>query len=443
MSDLSFSPGFLRAVPVILFLTVNLLACSVTQQSTYPRSFDREPESTRYRNSFQVSGHLLDSSFLQSVQLNRTGNPSSAPVIELGSNQTLELFFEILNFDSNQFSVTFTHHNPDWSRSSLPPDFFMSGLQNRNLDSGRVSQVQRPSYRQYQYRFPENDFRFTKSGNYMIHLYDHDSRRTLLSLPFFVTENQGAVRSAVEVYQTPRQNLRISNRPTSTYAIPEIVEQPIFDLEFYFVQNQFWGRSVRADELDFSAPNEVRFETSSRFSFLGDYEFLFLSLQNFNRSNPQIFETDPGQIPPKIVLSDDISGFSAAARAAASGRFGRPDRRLSGEYANVQFTFDPGRNLLPGEHIYLVGDFNNWTIRQDYRLTFDAGMNRWTGNTVLKEGSYYYKYVVLSGNEINDLIFDDLFTRTEQEYHALIYKRDHKEFYYRLLQIHQFTSGRN
>lgn len=434
----------MRTFSLFMFLLASLYftSCSGYGTST-SRTFEREPASPRLENSFQVPGHQFVHSQLRSVQLSRTGSPTSAPVIQLGSSQTLELFFEVLSFDSNQFSVTFTHHNPDWSRSSLPVDFFMSGIHIRHLDAGRVSQNQRPSYRQYSFRFPGDGFRFTKSGNYMLHLHDQDTRSTLLSLPFFITENAGSVRSTVETFQTPRQNLRISPRPVSTYAFPELVEQPIFDLEFYYVQNQFWGRVFKADELDFSSPNEVFFGISSRFSFIGDYEFLFLSLQNLNQSNPQIFETNPGEIPPLIVLKDDVSGFSAAGRAAATGRFGRPDRRLSGQYANVQFIFEPGREVRSGEQIYLTGDFNNWTIDPDYRLSFNSAMNRWTVNSVLKEGRYYYKYVVLSGNRIDDLLFDDFFTRTQQEYHALVYKRDHREFYYRLLQVHPFTSDRN
>lgn len=428
---------------LISFCLLSLTACSGSGGTLTNRQIQAAHMSQGYQNSFQVAGHQFDSTVLRSVQFSRTGNLSSAPVIELGSSQTLELFFEVLSFDSNQFSVSFTHHNPDWSRSSLPPEFFMSGLQRRNLDSGRVSQNQRPSYRQYQFRFPGDDLRFTKSGNYMIHLYDHDSRNTLLSLPFFVTENIGALRSSVEDFPSPRQNLRRSHRPVSSYSLPESVEQPIFDLEFYFVQNQFWGRALKADELDFSDPKEVRFQTGSRFAFIGDYEFLSLSLQNLNRSNPQIFETDPAEIPPRVTLRDDISGFSAAGRAAATGRFGRPERRLSGQYATVQFIFEPGKNLFPGQQIYLVGDFNNWSIHPEYRLRFDQRLNRWTGSSVIKEGSYFYKYVVVSGNQIDDLIFDDLFSNSQQEYHALVYKRDHREFYYRLLQIQQFTSSKN
>lgn len=394
---------------------------------------------TQNYNLFTPPGHHMESELVRSVQLIRAGNPSSAPFLHLGQSQQLHLSFEILEFDSRQFRITFSHHNPDWSRSSLPPEFFIDGMDTQYLDAGQISRSQRPSYRQYNYQFPNNQLQFTKSGNYQLQIRDHDNGELILQLPFFITENQGDTRSTVETFPVPRQNMRVTHRPISRYSLPDFVDQPFFDLEFYFIQNQFWGRQRKADELDFSDPDEVQFELGNQYSFIGDYEFLNLSINNLTQSNPQIVESRPGEYPPTLFLADDISGFSSS-QDNQSGRYGRPNKDLTAQYANVVFTFDPIKEISSGQEIYLVGDFNNWMIDPNTQLKRDENLNRWQTNTIIKEGSYNYKYVMLVGNQIDDLYFDDLFSRTRQEYHSFVYMRDSNQFYYRLLHINRFLS---
>ncbi|MEX2463003.1 MAG: type IX secretion system plug protein domain-containing protein [Balneolaceae bacterium] len=436
---ISFFKGFKFTSVILIVLSFYFISCSTTG-SNYNGQSGHETVENQSGNNFTVPGQFVKIEKVHSLQLHRTGNPGSAPVLELNSNQQLQLLFEILDFDSRQFRISFTHHNPDWSRSSLPPEFFMDGPYTLFLDAGQVSSAQRPDYRQFQFVFPDNRLHFTKSGNYLLRIEDQDSGELMLSLPFFVTENRGSTRSIVEEQGVPRQNLRITHRPISWYTIPEIVEQPIFDLEFYFIQNHFWGRSVQADEVDFSDPHEVKFEVGNRDRFIGDYEFLTLSLTNLSQSNPQIFESQPGQNPPVIYLSDDVSGF-ASSGGFVPGRFGRPNNNLDGQYANVIFTFDPGTDIRRDQQIYLVGDFNHWEIDSTYRLIYNESVNRWQTNAIIKEGTYNYKYIVLESGSVDDLYFDNLFSGTQQVYHAFIYMRDSKEFYYRLLHINQFISG--
>ena len=46
-----------------------------------------------------------------------------------------------------------------------------------------------------------------------------------------------------------------------------------------------------------------------------------------------------------------------------------------------------------------------------------------TGQAIVKEGQYAYKYVVMQSNIIDDTILDASFASTIHEYHALVYLR--------------------
>ncbi|MEX1270396.1 MAG: type IX secretion system plug protein domain-containing protein [Balneolaceae bacterium] len=387
-------------------------------------------------NAFNVPGQVVMADSVFSIRLARKGNPGSAPFLNLNGSGQLHLQFEILEFDSRQLRISFTHHNPDWSRSSLPPEFYQEGFYTLYLDAGQVSQNQRPDYRQYSYEFPNDQVSFRRSGNYMLRIEDTQTGHLLFTLPFFVFENEGSVTSSIETRQVPRQNHRISHRPVSRYELPGFVEQPLFDLEFYYVQNQFWGRSRQAGELDFSDEHDVQFELSSEQSFTGDYEFLHLPLNSLSQTNSRIYEADPTQIPPLVHIYDDAEGFAAG--RSLDGRYGRPDPGIRSSYANVIFTLDPEQDFAPKTEIYLTGDFNNWSIRADNRLRYNSGNDRWQTSAIIKQGQYNYKYVLLQNGKIDDLAFDDLFARGRQEYHAMVYMHDSQQFYYRLLQINHF-----
>lgn len=421
-------------LPVLLLLTA--MGCG-TFDSGNDHS-ENQPSSLAPENSFTVPGQLVASDLVYSIQLKRKGSDQSAPIIRLDSNQQLQLSFDLLEFDSRQLKISFTHHNPDWSQSGLAPDFYQDGFYSIFLETGEVSRAQRPSYRRYQYEFPNEDIEFLASGNYMIHIEDADTGNFLFSAPFFISENAGSITSQVETRTTPRVNGRISHFPRSVFEVPDFIEQAQFDLSFYYVQNQFWGRAREAVELDTSTEGEVLFEMRQENPFTGDYEFQFLSLTNLSQEDPRIYEYRPAEIPPRVVLFDDVQGFSASPDQVTRSRLGNPSQDLDSRYANVHFRFDPDDPLSENTNIYLVGDFNNWSIQSNYALEYHSETQRWRTNGFIKEGTYSYKYVLLEDNEIRDLALDDSFTRNEQEYHAFVYFRDPNRFYYRLVQTNQF-----
>ncbi len=418
-----------------LMLLASVYACTSLQSSENDRNRSSGPV-----NLFNIPAQIVADSSIHSIQFHRAGNPSSAPILNLDSNDQLLLQFEHLSIESQQFQVSLTHHNPDWSRSGLPPERFMDGFYNITLNSGEVSQNTRPTYRQYSFSFPTEQFQITKSGNYLLKIEDGDTGFVVLTLPFFVSENAGSITSSVE--ELSRQNLRRVERPVSRFSLPDFVEQPQFDLEFYYAQNRFWGRTKEADELDFSAPDQVQFELSTQDAFIGDYEFRTLSLNDLSQRDNEVVEAFPSEIPPRLILRDDAEGFgsSGAINLARLGPFGNPDMSLRAGYANAVFRFDMESSLDSSESVHLLGDFNNWSLNSSNELHFDQQTGRWKTNQIIKKGTYKYKYVLFDGDEIDDLYFDQNFANNRQQYHAFVYMRDSKNFYHRLLQVQTFFS---
>lgn len=426
-----------RLLPVIITVYSFLLICSCSSISSDYLPNQQQPTP---RNLFNVSGQIVNSDLVRSIRLHKSGNSQLAPFIELGSNDQLQLQFDMLEFDSRQFIATFSHYDRNWSPSSIAPDFFIDGLQRIYLDTGQPNRNSRPVYRHYSFTFPDPQFSFTKSGNYMLRIEDADTGFLVFSLPFFVYENAGDIRSSVETYSGER-DFRVLHNPVSRFILPEFVNQPQFDLDFYYYQNRFWGRPERANEIDFSSPEVVRVEVTGGRMFTGDYEFLLLNLDPLSQQNRQISEYFPAEDPPKVLLYDDYRGFLATPNQPIKNRFGSFSNQPNTEYANVQFSLSV--NIQPEEEpeMYLVGDFTNWAIKSSNKLVYDNETDRWQTSAIIKKGSYSYKYILFEEDGINDLYFDNGFTRAEQEYHMFVYYRDNLQFYDRLLQFNEFYSG--
>jgi len=408
--------------------------CSTTQ---FQSSSDRKNASEQPENSFLNENTAPAVDPIYSVQLHPVSRPNSGPIIELNSSDQLQLTFESIGFESRSYQYYFTHHNPDGSESGLSEDQFLEGFSKSNLSSGTVSRSSRPYYRQFSVQFPNRELKFKVSGYYMLHVEDSDSGDLLFSTPFFVFENEGDIRSSAKTIQTPRQQLRTMHRLTGHYLLPDFVDQPQFDLSFYFVQNQFWGRALSADELDFSDPDEVRFETSSEETFPGDYEFRILNLNNISKIRSSALEIKETDDVTKLTLFDDAEGFTDPVTAGTPSVFGA-STSLNSIYLNVEFRLDADIEPDDEPDLYLVGDFNQWSVDDKHRLRYDSEMDRWVTKAMMKEGTYRYKYVLVENGVIDDLRFDTLFQNVRQEYHAFVYFRDFNEYYTRLLQVNTF-----
>ncbi len=429
-----------RFLPVTAIVLVFLIQSCNSLQSGNQKSNQQDKQKNTPQNLFNVSGQLIADDQISSVQLYKNNNHESPPIIELNSSDRLQLRFDYLDFSSKQFVVTFSHHNIDWSVSSLSPNNITDGLRRVYLDTGQPNSGNRPLYRSYSSPFPNDDISFLKSGNYMVRVTDADSGFLVMAIPFFVYENEGSLESYVEIFQTPRQNLRSLHLTANRYSIPEFVEQPMFNLSFRIAQNRFWGRAKKPAYTDFSRPESVTFEMERNNAFIADYYFYPLFTRDISLENPRVINFFPAEVPTRVLLRDDaVNTANFQNKPLPESAFGLPENDEDAEYMNIVFSL--GADTKPEFPIFLVGDFTGWAIRSENRLTYDKETERWQTSVLIKEGDYKYKYVSMNNGKIDDLSYDPLFERTKQEYQVFVYLQDKDEFYDRLLQVNTVIEG--
>ncbi|MFW6157697.1 MAG: type IX secretion system plug protein domain-containing protein [Balneolaceae bacterium] len=416
-----------------------LAGCSTTSYRAGSDEDEGEQAGTALSNLFTPEQQTAPPNEIRSLRLYRSETPGSIPAIELDSNQELTLSFDHLDSTPRQFTIEIEHAAKNWEESSLDPHFFVDGFNELYMDYGQRSYTQRPAYRHYEYRFPNDEMQFKISGNYWLKVFDEEDDRLLFTLPFFVHENKGTLESRVETEYARREDLRRQDRLFSSYRYPEIVEFPQFDLAFRYVQNQFWGRYREVRNFDTSEPGTVNFHLSSEEAFLGDYEFNVLDLRSFQVDGRRILSVEPEYTPPRVILQRDVEEFADVSTINDHSRFGRPVGDRDASYADVRFELETSSSIEADEKIYLVGDFNGWQINEQNLMQFDEETESWKGRALIKEGEYAYKYVVLADGELQDLALDRAFTFTRQHYTTLVYFEDPRNHYDRLLNIHEIN----
>lgn len=414
----------------ILALTALLAGCAFILDEEY-----LENASAGFVNTFTVAPQVSPPRNIQSIQLYREGSPSNPPVIRLGGNERLILEFDYLDSMAKQFTIQIRHYSGSWEASPLNPEFYIDGFYEDYFGGGEKSFVQRPSYRHFEYTFPNQQFSINTSGNYLLSIFDAGTNELLFALPLFVSEDEGGIRTRVEKLFTRREDLREEDRLFSEYRYPEFVELPQFDLTFIYVQNRFWGRAREVRFFDTSSPGLVNFHLSQDEAFLGDYEFNTLDIRSLSVTGRRILSYEPENIPPKLILRRDVQNLSPVPAFSPGPRFGLPIDDRNAQYANVQFQLETGAGPDSLQKIYLVGDFNRWSVNELNRMEFDSTTHLWQGNAFIKQGEYAYKYVVLEGNRIDDLALDQSYTFSRQEYFAFVYFRDPARHYDRLLKV--------
>lgn len=427
-----------------LFSLVTLLVFLGGCSASVSNSSNNYETSENYISRYLVPNQLPVPETIKSVQLHRSGNASHPPIIHLGSSEKLVLVFDELTDLTGQFRITFTHHDKDWNLSNIPKDWYLENMQELILGGGNRNRLSDPDYFRYSISFPNNQLDFLISGNYMLHVSDFNSGTRLFSLPFFVTENAGEITSWVETSYNAGARYEAIDRPFSEFVYPDFIEFPEFDLSFKFVQNQFWGDARQSENYDFSEEDRSQFHLSRENGFYANFDFIGLNLNSFSQDNSQIIEWRPGLEPPLAILREDVLNFTADPNTGWGPTYGNPNSSLDSRYANVRFRFEDGGQFSSNQGVYLVGDFNQWLLSEQNKLEYNESSGYWETTSLIKEGTYTYKYALISEDSgIDDLTLSDTITRQQQEYTSFVYYLDPDYKYHRLLRAQSFHSSGN
>ena len=110
------------------------------------------------------------------------------------------------------------------------------------------------------------------------------------------------------------------------------------------------------------------------------------------------------------------------------------------DYSQVHFALEAFTDIEQ-DNIYIYGDFNDWQLNEENRMTYDKNHKLYTCTLLLKQGFYNYSYVTANAKgEINNHAIEGSFFQTENDYSVLVYYKPIGSRYHQVIGYGQANS---
>ncbi|MEZ4721839.1 MAG: DUF5103 domain-containing protein [Flavobacteriales bacterium] len=425
--------------------------CSLLASAQF--SVDEASQQDYYKGSFlRLDNHNYRDN-VRTVLLYPRGWPLSAPIIELNDDNPLELHFDVLDSTLGNYMYSIIHCDHNWEQSELDIQEYLDGPPEYYLNGYAYSRNTYQRYIHYSLEIPNITMRLTKSGNYVIRVYEEgDPDNLILTRRFCVSESKFTVET--KVHQATRVKERYTHQEvdftikTGDYPLTN----PYTDLKVVIIQNHTWEtaltglqpRFVKGTELDYNYDGENAFEGLNEFRFLDikDTRFAGQGVEKVtyaNRENHAYKEQDKSRAAVTYLQRIDINGWYYVKRDLVGA-----EAHMDADYVHVHFRLKQDYAHPDGD-IYVYGALTDWQIKPEAKMSFSQSDLEYQANLYLKQGLYNYCYAYVQDGQIRpDLTrFEGSHYETENEYTILVYHRPFGWDYDKLLGVGEFKYSNN
>lgn len=373
---------------------------------------------------------ILDSQ-ISSLQVVADDNWLSIPVIELGTNQRININFDDLTHHYRRFAYKLEHCEADWSVSSqLFESDFVSGFASGNLIEDIEESVNTTVlYTHYRMSIPNRNCNIKMSGNYRLTIYDdNDEEKPVIVAYFMVVEPIMGVQLSmssntdVDINQSHQQiamqinygNMRVINYQDQIKTV--------------LLQNGLWSNARINAKPQYVMTNGLRWEHCKNFIFDGGNEFHKFEVLDPTHPTLGVDRIDWDGHDYQVYLFPDVPSFNYVYDFDANGSFyirnsdNIENDRIS-DYVLVNFTLHTPQKY-DGD-IYINAKWTNDQFLPRYKMLYDEQNNIYHTTISLKLGYYSYQYLLIDRNgNIQRVPSEGNFFQTENLYDALIYYRE-------------------
>lgn len=366
------------------------------------------------------------------------------PVINLGSDDTVEISFDELADERSYLRYKVVHCNADWQSSRLVDSQVLEGFNEGIIENYEYSRMAYTRYVHYSLQLPDEKFQFKVSGNYLLQIFrEEDMTEPVIQQRIMVNEGVasvgGTILFATDVdYRSRHQQLEVEVDTEKAR-----VDDPFNDLTLVISQN---GRAdnqvslhhpLRVDgqravyahqpELIFPAGNDYRrFESISTTVPTSGVEIV-----EFQEPYYRAFlTTDLPRNDQSYFYDLNLHGNYVVRERDSD------DSDIDADYIVTYFTLEMPP-LLNGGDVFIEGDLTNRRLDSSSRMTYNQSEGRYEKALLLKQGAYSYQYLVTkAGNSptvsATQPIEGDHY-ETRNQYIVAAYHRDRFMHYDRLI----------
>ncbi|MCM1093684.1 MAG: DUF5103 domain-containing protein [Lachnospiraceae bacterium] len=364
------------------------------------------------------------------------GNEMSPPVISLYGNDRVTISFDELSDERSYLRYSLVHCNALWQPSGLVESEFLDGFNIGDVEEYSYSQATTINYIHYAITIPNEQVRFTVSGNYLLRVFqENNPDEIILQARFSVSENLARISGEV----TPRTDIDyLGKHQQLNFAIDTKdadIRNIYTDLKVIVSQN-----SRKDNMLVLSAPQRV----SGDIAYYEHLRPLIYPAGNEYRRFETTSTTYPGMNVEAIAyeypyyhqkLYDDYprKDLPYLYDMTQHGRFKPMDTDNGGDYVMVHFALES--DPIPGYDIFIEGDLTHGRFNPESMMHYDISDGKYKASMLLKQGSYNYQYLAVPSGSLKGETapIEGNFHNTVNEYGIGVYYRTPGTRYDRLL----------
>lgn len=401
-----------------------------------------QDENLRYEDYTYLSN-------IKSVKFHLQGLFLSYPIVDLNSNAQMLLSFDDLDGDVKDYVYTIVHCDRDWTPSGLSEMEYLDGFTDETIDNYNNSFNTRVFYTHYELGLPNENLTWTKSGNYLLKVYeDEDEKRLAITRRFMVVDNLLQIDpEAVGPNQVTKRNTH-QEIDFKVYDKKSIVRTPRSEIKATVLQNGRWDSAIQDLEPMFVRGTEIDFDYQNKVIFPAGNEFRYVDLRSLVYLTENVKDIVVYEDGYDVTLLKDskrirqpyLSYLDANGQFTVEVRDKVQDLDLRADYADVLFTLESPAEM-EGADVYLFGAITDWKLKEEYKLVYNDLVGSYVIKTPLKQGYINYAYAVLPKNSKTPEfhITEGDFYETENNYTILIYYRSLGTRYDQLISAYSFT----
>jgi len=418
--------------------TLLLALFIVNSQCLILNSFAQSPTDLPAINKVYAEG-------IHSIKLAPEGAQFGQPVIQLSSRERLMLTFDDLLQEDRFLKYTLIHCSHNWEYSPLNPIEYLNGFVEDLINDYSFSFNTIVPYTRYRLVFPTQEMRITKSGNYLLVVYDDIIENPVLTRRLMVVDVQqagikGKVSWAQDIeYRSSKQQVDFTAL-TGSYSI----RNPSMYLHATILQNGRWDNAIEGLTYRTAKPGEYsfNFDNLNKNVFNGISDFRTFDIRTLRTTGDRIVSINfNNRINQAYVMEDLARPWGAYVKnTTLKGHCIYANHDFSGknteDYVWVHFTLRCDFQVEAGD-LYVFGELTDWRIDPKAKLAFNPENNYWETSFYLKQGFYNYIYVfVPKGSEkINDIYIESSHWETPNDYTILLYLQEEGSSYDRLIGV--------
>lgn len=378
---------------------------------------------------------------LQTVLLKSAGWEFSLPIIELGSDQQLELRFDDFTDETRRFAYTLIHCNEHWIKTEAPMQEYIEGYEYGTITDKTTSFNTTYSYTHYRLQFPDETMKPVISGNYVIVVFNEDDPEEIfLMRRFYVAENAVSINAQVKMpgygmYRLMSQQVTV----VVDYNNNEITD-PVKEIGMVVIQNNRYDKqykpvkpyAVQQGTIVFTGPDDGIFWGGNEFRSLDikSTKYQTENLAEISFENPYYhvyMKPDEGRSGKPFFSKTDLNGSFYVSKEKAT------DRHTEADYIYVHFVLKMPL-MYAEDKIYVAGEITGWQYNERYRMQFNEVTGNFEKRLLLKQGLIDYCFVSSDGNSSpSEYEIEGSFAETENDYAVFVYWRDARSGFDRLL----------